>query len=67
MLCVLYLLAFLDRVNISNARSFDLEADLGMDPKSLQFSTAVGQDVATSECISLIVLGRHILRSLRPL
>lgn len=35
------LLAFLDRVNISNARSFGLEADLGMDPTSLQFSTAV--------------------------
>ena len=41
-LCVLYLLAFLDRVNISNARTFGLEADLGMNPKSLQFSTAVG-------------------------
>lgn len=40
-LCVLYLLAFLDRVNISNARSFGLEKDLGMNPKSLQFSTAV--------------------------
>lgn len=40
-LCVLYLLAFLDRVNISNARSFGLEADLNMNPKSLQFSTAV--------------------------
>lgn len=40
-LCVLYLLAFLDRVNIANARSFGLEADLGLDPTSLQFSTAV--------------------------
>lgn len=29
-LCVLYLLAFLDRVNIANARLFNLEKDLGL-------------------------------------
>lgn len=40
-LCVLYLLAFLDRVNIANARLFNLEEDLGMNPDSLQYSTAV--------------------------
>ena len=29
-LCILYLLAFLDRVNIANARLFSLEKDLGL-------------------------------------
>jgi MFS family permease len=29
-LCILYLLAFLDRVNIANARSFGLIKDLGL-------------------------------------
>ena len=29
-LCVLYILAFLDRVNIANARLFSLEKDLGL-------------------------------------
>ena len=29
-LCILYLLAFLDRVNIANARLYNLEADLGL-------------------------------------
>jgi len=29
-LCVLYLLAFLDRVNIANARLYNLEKDLGL-------------------------------------
>jgi hypothetical protein len=29
-LCVLYLLAFLDRVNIANARLYSLEKDLGL-------------------------------------
>lgn len=37
---VLYLLAFLDRVNISNARAFGLEKDLGMEG-GLQYNTAL--------------------------
>ncbi|AEO69617.1 7a18f7ff-9567-4127-b684-1e297667cc34 [Thermothielavioides terrestris] len=36
---VLYLMAFLDRVNIANARSFGLEADLGMGGD--QYNTAL--------------------------
>ncbi|KAL2260582.1 hypothetical protein VTK26DRAFT_5361 [Humicola hyalothermophila] len=36
---VLYLMAFLDRVNISNARAFKLEQDLGM--TGVQFNTAL--------------------------
>jgi len=31
-LAVLYLLAFLDRINIANARSFSLIPDLGLGP-----------------------------------
>jgi MFS family permease len=38
-LCVLYLLAFLDRVNIANARSFGLAKDLGL--KTLEYNTAL--------------------------
>lgn len=38
-LCVLYLLAFLDRVNIANARVFGLEADLGL--VGTQFNAAL--------------------------
>ena len=30
-LCILYLLAFIDRVNVANSRAFGLEADLGLD------------------------------------
>jgi hypothetical protein len=29
-LCILYILAFLDRVNIANARLYNLEKDLGL-------------------------------------
>lgn len=39
---VLYLLAFLDRVNIANAKSFDFLQDLGINPKdpnSTQYNT----------------------------
>ncbi|EMR62219.1 putative mfs transporter protein [Eutypa lata UCREL1] len=39
-LCILYLLAFLDRVNIANARSFHLLEDLGMEG-GLQYNTAL--------------------------
>ncbi|KAI9845480.1 MAG: hypothetical protein M1837_004818 [Sclerophora amabilis] len=38
-LCILYLLAFLDRVNISNARIFRLEEDLGL--VETEFNTAL--------------------------
>ncbi|KAK5629608.1 hypothetical protein RRF57_005323 [Xylaria bambusicola] len=36
---ILYLLAFLDRVNIANARAFNLEADLGL--KKTEYNTAL--------------------------
>lgn len=38
-LCVLYLLAFLDRVNISNAALYGLDKDLGL--VSTDFNTAL--------------------------
>ncbi len=38
-LCILYLLAFLDRVNIANARSFGLVKDLNLG--NLEFNTAL--------------------------
>ncbi|KAI0603277.1 MFS general substrate transporter [Biscogniauxia sp. FL1348] len=38
-LCILYLLAFLDRVNIANARSYDLAEDLGLE--KVQYNTAL--------------------------
>jgi len=38
---VLYLLAFLDRVNIANARSFNMEKDLGMDVGGTQYNSAL--------------------------
>lgn len=36
---ILYLLAFLDRVNIANARSFSMEKDLGMDVGGTQYNS----------------------------
>lgn len=39
LLCVLYLLAFLDRVNIANARSFGLVDDLNL--KKVEYNTAL--------------------------
>jgi MFS family permease len=38
-LCILYLLAFLDRVNIANANSFNLTKDLGL--TGVQYNTAL--------------------------
>lgn len=38
-LCILYLLAFLDRVNIGNAKSFGLAKDLNL--VNLQYNTAL--------------------------
>ncbi|KYK61925.1 transporter-like protein [Drechmeria coniospora] len=40
-LCIMYLLAFLDRVNISNADLFHLSHDLGLDPAGTKFNTAL--------------------------
>lgn len=40
-LALLYLLSFLDRTNIGNARLVGLEADLGMDPNTLQYNVAL--------------------------
>ncbi|KAG9080073.1 hypothetical protein FRC06_007104, partial [Ceratobasidium sp. 370] len=42
-LALLYLLSFLDRTNIGNARLAGLEADLGMNKLSLQYNTALGK------------------------
>ncbi|KAK0648211.1 major facilitator superfamily domain-containing protein [Cercophora newfieldiana] len=39
--CILYLLAFLDRVNVGNARAFNLQKDLGLDPLGTQFNTVL--------------------------
>jgi hypothetical protein len=38
-LCILYLLAFLDRVNIGNARSFGLAKDLNL--QNVEYNTAL--------------------------
>lgn len=40
-ICLLYLLAFLDRVNVSNAKVYGMEADIGMDPNSNQWNIAL--------------------------
>ena len=41
-LCILYLLAFLDRVNIANAKSFGLTEELGLTSKnSIKYNTAL--------------------------
>lgn len=40
-LALLYLLAFLDRINIANARSFGLVQDLHLDPSGVQYNTAL--------------------------
>ncbi|KAK8134340.1 major facilitator superfamily transporter [Apiospora sp. TS-2023a] len=40
-LALLYLLSFLDRTNIGNARLAGLEKSLGMDPKSLDYNIAL--------------------------
>lgn len=36
-LSLLYLISFLDRTNIGNARLYNLEEDLGMDPQGEQY------------------------------
>lgn len=37
-LAILYLLSFLDRTNIGNARLYSLEKDLHMNPKGLDYN-----------------------------
>lgn len=41
LLCILYLLAFLDRVNISNANIFGLSTELNLNPRTNQYNTAL--------------------------
>ncbi|KAF3053474.1 hypothetical protein E8E11_009584 [Didymella keratinophila] len=59
---LLYLLSFLDRVNIGNARLYGLEEDLGMD--STQFQTAVSILFVTY--ILSEVPSNLVLKKLRP-
>ncbi|TWU72757.1 hypothetical protein ED733_002484 [Metarhizium rileyi] len=40
-LCLLYLICFLDRTNIGNAKIAHLEKDLGIDPKSLKYAATL--------------------------
>ncbi|KAK2605840.1 hypothetical protein QQS21_003794 [Conoideocrella luteorostrata] len=40
-LCLLYLICFLDRTNIGNAKIAHLERDLGIDPKSMQYAATL--------------------------
>ncbi|KAG6059438.1 hypothetical protein E4U32_004081 [Claviceps aff. humidiphila group G2b] len=40
-LCLLYLICFLDRTNIGNAKIAHLERDLGIDPKSFKYSATL--------------------------
>ncbi|OAQ68887.1 MFS transporter [Pochonia chlamydosporia 170] len=40
-LCLLYLICFLDRTNIGNAKIAHLEKDLGMDPKSFKYAATL--------------------------
>ncbi|KAJ8116559.1 hypothetical protein OPT61_g2047 [Boeremia exigua] len=42
MICWIYLMNFMDRVNIGNARLYDLEKDLGMPETSNQYQLSVG-------------------------
>ncbi|QPG94692.1 hypothetical protein C2857_006737 [Epichloe festucae Fl1] len=40
-LCLLYLICFLDRTNIGNAKIAHLEKDLGIDPKSMKYAATL--------------------------
>ncbi|KAI1854633.1 hypothetical protein JX265_007498 [Neoarthrinium moseri] len=44
-ICIMYLLAFLDRVNIANAKSFSLVADLGLTGTEYNTGTVPGLDL----------------------
>ncbi|KAF2011667.1 MFS general substrate transporter [Aaosphaeria arxii CBS 175.79] len=59
---LLYLLSFLDRVNIGNARLYDLESDLNLSPN--QFQTAVSILFVTY--ILSEVPSNLVLKKLRP-
>ncbi|KAA8651289.1 hypothetical protein EYZ11_008806 [Aspergillus tanneri] len=63
-LCVLYFLAFLDRINIGHAVVFGLEEDLGMDPKSNQFNTAL--TIFFVPYVLLEIPSNMVLKKLRP-
>ena len=67
MLIIMYLLNFLDRSNLAQARTGGLEADLGME--GTQFNTAVSGSVpAVLNTMSADVLriDEHLLRRLPP-
>jgi len=72
-LCVLYLLAFLDRVNIGNARSFGLAKDLNL--QNTQYNTGrvystsattLSQENGTKFVLTLIS-SHHVFRPIRCL
>ncbi|BAE60823.1 unnamed protein product [Aspergillus oryzae RIB40] len=63
-LCILYFLAFLDRINMGHAVVFGLEEDLGMDPKSNQFNTAL--TIFFVPYVLLEVPSNIVLKKLQP-
>ncbi|PIG79326.1 allantoate permease [Aspergillus arachidicola] len=63
-LCILYFLAFLDRINMGHAVVFGLEEDLGMDPKSSQFNTAL--TIFFVPYVLLEVPSNIVLKKLQP-
>ena len=63
-LCILYLLAFLDRVNIANANVYGLAKELGL--KSIEYNTALGKtQLCTTIRNVVLTLFSHILRAVR--
>lgn len=60
--CLLYFLAFLDRVNISNAKIYGMEADLNL--SSTQFSAAL--TVFFAPYIVFEVLSNYTLKLVKP-
>jgi MFS family permease len=61
-LCILYLLAFLDRVNVANARSFGLIQDLGL--TGVQYNTAL--TIFFVPYIFFEIPSNILLKKLRP-
>jgi MFS family permease len=61
-LCILYLLAFLDRINIANARSFGLVADLKL--KNVEYNTAL--TIFFVPYIVFEIPSNVIMKKLRP-
>ena len=60
--CLLYFLAFLDRVNISNAKVYGIEADLGLHGN--QFATAL--TVFFVPYIIFEVLSNYVIKIVKP-